>query len=269
MRLFLVCRITCQRNTNYTMRYPQFFVFDIETAAEPWESFDEAQQEYLIRAAKTDEERDKKIRELALSPFTSRVVCIGITVMEWTGKGEATLVKQGALLLDESLPDGKERRENLAGGIHAVVSNEARLLTSFWKMLDKYFDTSHLVTFNGMEFDAPFLMLRSAACGVRPSRPIAAGKPWEIKEKHVDLLKELTLHAFSSGNTGANRKYNFDFYARVFGIESPKAQGVHGGNVAEFYAEGRINEIGEYCMRDVQATWELFQKWHQYLHFGG
>jgi 3'-5' exonuclease len=249
------------------MKHPKFFIFDIETAAMPWESFDESQQEYLTRGAKTDEERQKKIAELALSPMTSRVVCICLMIMEWQDDLHSApkLIKQGALVLDESLGDGKEGRLELAGGVTAVVSDERRLITNFWKMLDKYHHESHIITFNGMDFDAPFLVLRSAALGVRPTRNIAVGKPWEIKEKHIDLQKELQLHAF--GNNGATRRYNFDFYARAFGIESPKSQGVHGGNVAEFYAEGRRAEIAEYCLRDVRATWELFLKWHQYLYF--
>jgi DNA polymerase elongation subunit (family B) len=248
------------------MKYPKFFVFDIETAALSWESFDEAQQEYLLRGATTDDERDKKIRELALSPMTSRIVCICLAVMEWPSPdAKPVVVKQGALMLDESLPDGKERRTELSGGVSAVALNEHRLVTSFWKILEKYYNEAHIVTFNGMDFDAPFLVLRSAALGVRPTRNIAVGKPWDIKEKHVDLQKELQLHAF--GNNGATRRYNFDFYARAFGIESPKSQGVHGGNVAELYAEGRHVEIAEYCMRDVRATWELFLKWHEYLYF--
>jgi 3'-5' exonuclease len=249
------------------MKYPKFFVFDIETAALPWEHFDESQQEYLMRGAATDEERQKKRAELALSPMTSQVVCICLMIMDWDGSesAEPVLVKRGALVLDESLAGKPEQRLELAHGVTAVVSDERRLLVNFWKLLDRVYSESQIVSFNGMDFDAPFLVLRSAALGVRPTRNIAVGKPWEIKEKHIDLQKELQLHAF--GNNGATRRYNFDFYARAFGITSPKSHGVHGGNVAELYAEGRRTEIAEYCMRDVQATWELFQKWHQFLHF--
>lgn len=249
------------------MKHSKFFVFDIETAAEPWESFDEAQHEYLLRGATTDEEQEKKRREMALSPMTSRVVCIGVCMMEWLGNDTQppVLTRQGALVLDETLSHNAEQRIELSNGVVAVASNEARLLANFWKMLDKVYDECHIVTFNGMDFDAPFVTLRSAVCGVRPTRNIALGKPWEIKEKHIDLQKELQLHAY--GNNGATRRYNFDFYARVFGITSPKAQGVHGGNVAELYAEGRIAEIAEYCLRDVHATWELFMLWYKFLYF--
>lgn len=250
------------------MKLPYYFVFDIETVGLPLEYFDEAQQEYLLRNAQTEEDREKKVREFALSALTAKVVCIGIMIMEWNSEGEAVCIRQGALILDETLPTGKKQKVELADGTFAQASDEHTLLTTFWKMLADYFDHSYLVSFNGKEFDAPFLMLRSAACKVRPSKKIVdMNKSWDKVQKHIDLLKELTFNTYGANMSGAARRFNFDFYARAFGITSPKAEGVHGGNVAEFYAEGRIKEIAEYCMRDVRATWELYRYWREYLDF--
>jgi 3'-5' exonuclease len=255
------------------MKYPNFFIFDIETVGYTLEDFDEVQQEYLVRGAADDEAKAKKVREFSLAPLTAKIVCIGVVVMEWndgnSGNPEAKLVRQGAFVLDESLEAGKLRRIELADGTRAVASDERTMLHAFWKMLAEHYDDAHLVSFNGIDFDAPFLMMRSAACRVRPTRKIVGtDKPWDGAKKHIDLAKELTFNAFGSANqNGATRKYNFDFYARSFGIPSPKSEGVHGGNVAEYYAEGRTAEIAEYCMRDVRATWELMRYWHEYLYF--
>jgi DNA polymerase elongation subunit (family B) len=254
---------------NYAMKFPYYFVFDIETVGFPIDHFDDAQQEYLLRGAQTDEDRAKKIREFSLAALTAKVVCIGIVVMEWQPDGaEAKCVRQGALILDESLEPGRKKRIELAGGIVGSASDESTMLSAFWKMLAEYFDNACLVSFNGKDFDAPFLMLRSAACRVRPSKKIVdMNKSWDKVQKHIDLLKELTFNSYGANMSGAARRYNFDFYARAFGIASPKAEGVHGGNVAEFYAEGRTKEIAEYCMRDVHATWELYRYWREYLDF--
>lgn len=249
------------------MRYQHYFVFDIETLGEPFESFDEAQQEYLLRGAQTDEDKQKKIREFALSPMTARIVCIAFVLYEWNGQSEPVEKSKAVLLSDLTLSGDQDEREKLSDGAMLVRSSEARMLEHFWKAIQKYYDSAHLVTFNGQDFDAPFLMLRSAVCKVRPSRHLVDGKPWDLKIKHIDLQKELTLHQFGSQNSGATRRYNFDFYTRIFGIESPKSMGVHGGNVAEFAAEGRFREIAEYCMRDVRATWQLFRVWQEYLDF--
>ncbi|MCS6808917.1 MAG: ribonuclease H-like domain-containing protein [Bacteroidota bacterium] len=250
------------------MNAKQYFVFDIETVGLPLNSFDESQQEYLLRSAATDEERDKKIREFALSPLTAQVVCIGIMVVEWDGNNAPEVKRQGAFILDETLAQDEKKTIYLSENMKAQASCESILLDSFWKILDQYFAKATLVSFNGKEFDAPFLMLRSAACRVRPSHKIVdINKSWDKEQKHIDLLKEFTFNARGANTTGATRSFNFDFYTRAFGIASPKASGVHGGNIAEFYAQGRIQEIAEYCMRDVHATWELYCYWHRYLNF--
>src|SRR5512135_254817 len=53
-------------------------VFDIETLAFPLESFDTVQQEYLLKFAKTPEERIEAIQKLSLTPFTAETLAIGM-----------------------------------------------------------------------------------------------------------------------------------------------------------------------------------------------
>ena len=65
----------------------------------------------------------------------------------------------------------------------------------------------------------------------------------------------------------ARAQDNFDFYTRAFGLKSPKSEDIDGSKVAEYFADGRITEIAEYCLRDVTATWELFLLWQKYLKF--
>ena len=50
---------------------------------------------------------------------------------------------------------------------------------------------------------------------------------------------------------------NLDFYCSLFGIPSPK-QGLSGDQVGEAYAQGRLEEIAEYCRADVEATGALY-----------
>jgi hypothetical protein len=122
----------------------------------------------------------------------------------------------------------------------------------------------HLISFNGRSFDAPFMMLRSAVHHLRPSRNIMSGTKFNYT-LHTDLIDELTFYMPSP--YAATRRFNFDYYARVFGIHSPKSEGVDGSMVGEMYHNGQIKEIAEYCMRDINATWELFLHWHKYLKF--
>ena len=107
------------------------------------------------------------------------------------------------------------------------------------------------MTFNGRNFDAPFLMLRSAIYKIRPPYNLMAGTKFSYPS-HIDLIDELSYYSMSS--YGATRRFNFDFYSQSFGITSPKAQGVDGSKVPDFFASGKIEEISDYCMRDVRAT---------------
>jgi 3'-5' exonuclease len=239
-----------------------FLVFDIETAGLPYESFSESQREYLVRGAQTDEEREKKISEMALTPLTSQVVCIGMKRVRFSGE---TLAETDTIALckDPDCIDEDHRTGTLGDGNKSLYSNERFLLEQFWRIVKKY-DPIHLISFNGRNFDAPFLMIRSAVLGVRPSKNIMQGTKFNYS-LHTDLIDELTF--FQGSAFGATKRFNFDFYTRAFGLVSPKSEGVDGSKVGEYYKAGRIDEIAEYCLRDVNATWELYLLWRKFLKF--
>lgn len=239
-----------------------YIVFDIETVALDWESFSESQQEYLIRNAKTDEEIEKKKSEMALFPLTSQVVCIGLQYVKIDDNDIETIVKY-AYAKDDSLVEAMKQENNLSDGVEWEIASERIILAKFWDIIEKHIN-SKVVTFNGRNFDIPFLMLRSALLGIRPTKNLMAGTKYNYSGfGHIDLLDELTFYNPSS--YGATKRFNFDFYTRAFGIPSPKSEGIDGSKVAEFYNEGKLREIAEYCLRDVSATWELFKIWKKYL----
>ena len=248
----------------------KFLAFDIETNAEDFDSLSESQREYILRRAETEEEIEQKKAEMSLAPLTSRVVCIGMKMIELINPdapfGSDERYKEGNLLaysLDETLEDGDTHEMKLGDGNIAYLSNERTLLTKFWKIFQKYPQIT-LVSFNGRNFDAPFLMLRSAKLGIRPGRNLMAGTKFNYPY-HTDLIDEMTFYMPSQ--QGATRRYNFDFYTRALGIESPKSIEVNGSKVGEMYAAGRIDQISEYCLRDVRATWDLYLYWEKYLKF--
>jgi len=242
----------------------KFLVFDIETVPLNFDSFSESQQEYILRGTSTEEEIEKKKNEMGLTPFTAQVICIGIQLIERNEKGENQRLRFGAIAVDNTQADNEERKELLTGDIPCFFYNEKTTLEKFWKLIAKY-EPVHLISFNGRAFDAPFLMLRSAILGVRPSRNIMSGTKYNY-HLHTDLIDELTFYNPSFGY-GATKRFNFDFYTRAFGLTSPKGDGIDGSKVPEFFYAGKINEIAEYCLRDVKATWELYLLWEKYLRF--
>ncbi len=218
-------------------------VFDIETLAYPFDSFDTEQQAYLLKFAHTDEEKTEAIQRLSLTPFTARVIAIGMLNPD---------SNQGKVLFEA--PDRKPTYSE-DGLVEFYPCDESEMLKEFWKTIARY---AQFITFNGRAFDCPFLLLRSAALGIKPSRNLMPYRyTWA---EHCDLMEQLTF-------SGATRKFNLDFYCRAFGIKSPKANGITGLDMGRLVEEGRHREIAEYCLGDVRATTELFHRWVDCLGF--
>lgn len=218
-------------------------VFDIETLAYPLESFDESQQEYLMRFAKNDEERAEAVMKMSLAPFTAQIVAIAMVNPE---------SQQGKVFYHDPTGQSSVSPDGL---VEFVPGSETAMLQEFWKTIARY---GQFVTFNGRTFDCPFLMLRSAILGVKPTRNLMTYR--YSAGEHCDLLEQLSYY-------GAFRKFSLDFYCRAFGIRSPKSEGVSGQDVDPLFRAGRYQEIAEYCLRDVRATVQLFQKWQGFLNF--
>ena len=231
-------------------------VFDIETTPLPVEQFDETQQEYLFRQADkltNPQERDAKREEIqrffSLWPLTAQVVCVAMLNAE-TLRGKVLFTAD-----DSDAGDGE------ASPVEFVPCvDEVELLGAFWEVA-KHYDS--IVTFNGRGFDVPFMYLRSAVLNVPITRKNWLGYRFQT-EPHCDLAEQLTFYNVS-GRDGAARRFNLDFYCKVFGIESPKAMGVTGMDVGSLVEEGRYRDIAEYCLRDVKATVELYQIWSDRL----
>jgi DNA polymerase elongation subunit (family B) len=237
----------------------EYLVFDIETSALPFEGFDETQQEFLLRGCATDDDRRRQKELMSLNPLTAQVVSIGMLQFpSLDAEPTACVYSTGDEPFDGKLDDGATWR----------VRSEREVLERWWKVIEHGEKNGGwcLISFNGRAFDAPFLMLRSAALRVKPTRNMMQGTRWNYP-RHTDLADELSF--YSHERTGPMRRFNFDFYCRAFGITSPKSEGINGYQVPEFFRQGRHREIAEYCLRDVHATWELFRVWKEYLSMEG
>lgn len=252
----------------------QFLTFDLETIPRNYEDFSESQQEYIIRYAKDEEDIEQKKAQMALSPLTAKLVVIGMQMNEVktsidseTGLEKIEILNnyQKAYILDESKEDEESEANELSTGVESEKMNERTMLNKFWDIFTKEkYRNVHLISFNGRNFDAPFIMLRSALLGLRPTRDLMQGTKFNYPY-HTDLIDELCF--FSPSSYGATKRFNFDFYAREFGLQSPKAEGIDGSKVKDFFLEGKVDEIAEYCMRDVTTTWKLYLIWRERLKF--
>jgi DNA polymerase III epsilon subunit-like protein len=218
-------------------------VIDIETLGFPLESFDDAQQKYLLKFAESEEERTQTIQKLSLYPTTAQIIAIGMLNPD-TNKGEVLFQSDEKV---DSFSDGET--------IHFKSGKEKEILTQFWEDVLKF---EQFITFNGRGFDCPFLLLRSALLDVKPTRNLM---PYRYEASvHCDLLEQFTFY-------GAFRKFSLDFYCKSFGIESPKSHGITGLDLGKLFDEKRFQVIAEYCAGDLRATAELFRRWEKHLKF--
>jgi hypothetical protein len=223
-------------------------VFDIETSAYPFETLTESQQEYLLRyadkeidSAKKQEQVDEAIRYTSLYPLTAKCIAIGIFDID----------KEKSFVYYESNKVEEWASEN--DFVHYKGLPEIEMLKSFWniiKVADK------VVTFNGRNFDIPFLMIRSAMLKIKPTKNLM-GNRFDTSS-HIDLLEQFTFY-------GITRKFNLDFYCNAFGIDSPKTKEISGMEVKNLYEAGKLKEIATYCSHDIFATYQLYKIWDEYL----
>jgi len=225
-------------------------VFDIETCSFPLESLSESQQEYLLRYVEKEaneelkiQKKDDAIRYLSLYPFTAKVIAIGIY----------DILKGKSYIYYES-DKGKDEWFNEEKNIHYKGLSEVEMLKSFWRIIKV---TDQVVSFNGRNFDAPFLMIRSAINKIKPSKNLIA-KRFD-STVHIDLLEQFTYY-------GLTRKFNLDFYCHAFGIKSPKSKEISGMEVKNLYEAGRVKDIAVYCGEDIYATFQLYKIWEEYLN---
>jgi hypothetical protein len=228
-------------------------IFDIETVGESWDTLDETTQSVLSRwterAARSDEEKEAMLQDLkeglGFSPLTGEIVAIGLYDLER---------KMGVVYYQA----GKNDKEEQLGDYVLKPRSEKQMLEDFWEGAREY---TEFVTFNGRGFDVPFMNLRSAIHGIRPTRDLMDGRYLYQQKlaRHIDLQDQMTYYG------AMHRKPSLHLFCRAFGIESPKAEGVAGDDVAGLYAEGKYRDIAAYNVRDVVATTELYKKWLEYL----
>ncbi|MBL6721677.1 MAG: ribonuclease H-like domain-containing protein [Planctomycetes bacterium] len=215
-------------------------VYDIEVAGLPWEEVDEITRGYLLNRQRTEEEREAVRDRTALFPGLGKVIAIGMWLVE---------EDRGLLLLEgDTAAEGPWEKVS-----HSKIQrgSEEELLQRFWELVGAGRPRHRLVTFNGRGYDGPILMTRSAQLGLAPTRNLV-GYRYDLGD-HCDLFDVLTFQ-------GATRdRYSLDYWCRRFDVESPKGS-IDGSQVARAYRQGRIEDIGEYCLRDVRATAQLYRK---------
>ncbi len=232
-------------------------ILDIETVGEDFDSLDRATQENLTRWIKKESDSPEDYETaladlkdgLGFSPLTGQIVAIGVLDYH---------TNEGAVYYQAP---GEKHEEIKESGITFKQMSEKMMLEKFWEGARHY---EYFITFNGRGFDIPFLMIRSAVHGIRPSKDLMRGRYLYQNSPdavHIDLYDQLSFYG------SVRRKGSLHLWSRAFGIESPKASGVTGDDVGRLFAEKKFLDIAKYNVGDLCATKALYEKWETFLSF--
>jgi len=234
----------------------QKLIFDIETIGADFDSFDETTQDALTSWIKKESESEEEYKEslkelkdgLGFSPLTGEIIVIGTLDYE---KNQGGVYFQAP---GENIGDFTEE------GIRFKQMTEKEMLEHFWREIaPKY---QEFISFNGRCFDGPFLMIRSAYHGIKPTKNLSESRYFYQQRScvHTDLADQLTFY----GNL--RKRGGLHLWSRLFGIKSPKTDGISGEEVAKFFKNKKYLEIAKYNLGDLKATKEIYNKWNQYLN---
>ena len=232
-------------------------IFDIETAGENFDEFDETTKEVLTRWVEYDIVKDsddykqaieKTKHDTVFSPLTAQIVAIGVLDYE----------KDKGVVYFQAPGENIEKFEE--NGIEFKPTTEKEMLEGFWRGAENY---NEFISFNGRGFDIPFMMIRSAIHGVRPTKNLIGARYLYQHPQgavHVDLQDQFSFYG-ALGRKGMS----LHMFSRAFGIESPKANGISGDDVTELFRQKKYKEIAKYNVGDLHATKELYDYWQKYL----
>ncbi|MDD4937471.1 MAG: 3'-5' exonuclease [Candidatus Shapirobacteria bacterium] len=230
------CQIVLSEEiTEYREKTPTL-VFDIETVGKKFEELDEREQDYLLNnLEKGEEDKEKAKNKIALYSIFGKVVAIGVWDFE-KNKGKVLIIS------DKDLVPEKDSYE------YFIFKDEKELLKGFWKLTTSF---EKFVTYNGDNFDLPYLMIRSGINRIK--------MPFEIKkwgsDKFIDLANKIRQ----------SHSFKLEMLCKAFGIENPKEKGVEGSEVTKLFYNGEYQKIADYVARDAYSTNELYKIWKEFM----
>jgi DNA polymerase elongation subunit (family B) len=175
---------------------------------------------------------------MSLSPYFGKVVALAV------GDGEAAVEEQQQTVFVVP-PDDVAVRGELPEWVRPV--SEQELLQAFWALAGH---ASVVVSYNGRNFDVPFLIGRSLIHDI-PVRVDLQSNPFALRP-HLDLY-------LAMGGRHGRGPMSLDVVCWALGMPSPK-EVMDGSMVATSYAKGDVGKIAEYNAGDVKATTSVYQR---------
>ena len=164
-----------------------------------------------------------------------------------------SIVCIGALIAHQ---DGDRWVADALGAPHVGERSEPELIAAFVERIAQL--NPQLVTFNGSSFDLPVLRYRAMVHELHAIGLSARSYFHRYTDDAIDLCD--VLSSFAPG-----AKATLHELCRVMGLPG-KPEGINGAEVAQYYRDGRIREIADYCESDVVNT---YRPWLRHELFCG
>lgn len=141
------------------------------------------------------------------------------------------------------------------GPPEVLWGDEREILEGFWKIVAAR-GVRQFIGHNIRDFDLPFVIKRSRIHGVKPTWMPSFAR--YRSDQIYDTMQEWSLWSYGQSAV------SLDKLAKIFGLPTSK-DAMDGSAVWPYYQAGRIEEICEYCKKDVVLTRQVYDK----LTFGG
>jgi 3'-5' exonuclease len=208
--------------------------FDIETIPTQ-KKLNAAQEKFLERRITLEKEKQgHDLSEndvntiMATHPYLGQIVCIGIF-------------------------------EESDQSTTSLVGPEESILKKFWSIIGKpQYQRGTFVHYNGMGFDVPFIVKRSMIHKI----PVTNQQFLNMVKFRINPHYDVALMDTNWGSWGPMVK--LDLITQMNDIPSPKDK-ISGEHVFDYWKEGKIGDIAEYCLKDVMATYQVLQIQKNYI----
>ena len=131
--------------------------------------------------------------------------------------------------------------------------SEGSMLRSLMQTIDDLCTAQSRPVFAGHNlhsFDLPFLWKRCVINRVKPSPWLPLGaKAWDARIADTMLMWD----------DNRERRISLDNLCAALGVPTSKGE-LDGSKVGAYWAAGRYQEIIDYCLRDIEATRECYQR---------
>lgn len=131
------------------------------------------------------------------------------------------------------------------------VKNEKLVLKNFWNLLEDL-NPDRILTWNGYQFDIPFIEVRSRLNGIKIPFKINKNKWNMLNSNHLDLMRLL------AGETENFLNIRLDIACSILGIKHNRK--ITGREIEGLYRKGDWESIEAHCREDVRMVEEIYKK---------